>query len=273
MNVVHGLRSPLNVVVESRHRRNMLGTMYERARHRDHHPALEVAAIAVHDVAQHGILEYRFGGRMLFEKFEQLAVLEDASAPIYVQSDLIAGEIHEHERDVRTLEDITQTRHHAVAAIFGINQRVRVERLHESRVPGAKARVAFTAGTGSREKRHLHPADERPHRIVQVVDHLVLVKCESVSSLPVFSLQRAFSRRTQHSGIRNWFAVRLNLDALHPARFILISIPISHLGSPKNRKVGSAPRPLSLIRSLASAYGPAAFITLEAQRLSDPNRR
>src|SRR5216684_331159 len=108
---------------------------------------------------------------------------------------------------------------------------MRVERFHESRVPGAKARVAFTAGTGSREKRHLHPAYEPPHRIVQVVNHLVLVECESVSGLPVFSLQRAFSRGTQHSGIRDWFAVRLNLDALRPARFILISIPISHLGS------------------------------------------
>jgi len=38
--------------------------------------------IAVHDVAQHGILEYGFGGGMLLEKFEQLVVLEDASASI-----------------------------------------------------------------------------------------------------------------------------------------------------------------------------------------------
>src|SRR5258705_13805289 len=97
---------------------------------------------------------------MKLQKFEQIVVLEDARVSIYMQSDLIAGKIHEHERDVRTLEDIAETREHTVAPVLRINQGVRVERLHESRMAGAKAGVAFTAGASGREKRHLHPADE-----------------------------------------------------------------------------------------------------------------
>jgi hypothetical protein len=76
----------------SRSSRAIGGICFEQctnARHRDHHPALEVAAIAVHDVAQYGIFEYCFGGGRLLEKFEQLVVLEDASVSIYMQPDLI----------------------------------------------------------------------------------------------------------------------------------------------------------------------------------------
>jgi hypothetical protein len=51
--------------------------------------------------------------------------------------------------------------------------------------------TAFTVGTGGREKHHLHPADERSHRIVLMIDQLMLVECECVSGCPVLSLQRA----------------------------------------------------------------------------------
>src|SRR5260370_27575039 len=148
-----------------------------------------MAAVTVHDVAQYAVLEDRLGAGMRLQKFEQLVVLEDTRASIYMQPDLIAGEIHEHQRDVRTLEDIAEARQHAIAPIFGVDQRLRVERLHESGVAGAKTRMAFTCGAGGREKYHLHPGDERTHRVVQMIDHLMLVNPERVPGFPEPTLE------------------------------------------------------------------------------------
>jgi hypothetical protein len=91
-------------VVEPRHRRDPLGAMHERTRYRNHHPAVEMASVAVNDAAQYGIFDCRFGGGMFlssaqeifrpyFEKFEHLVVLDDARAAACAQTDMVAREI------------------------------------------------------------------------------------------------------------------------------------------------------------------------------------
>jgi hypothetical protein len=100
---------------------------------------------------------------------------------------------------VRVLADVAEAREHAVAPVLGVGDALGVEDLQEAGRPGAKAGVALATGVRGADEGHLHPADERDHLGVQVVEHLVAVEAFGPLSGAVGLLQQVLARAARQT--------------------------------------------------------------------------
>jgi hypothetical protein len=78
--------------------------------------------------------------------------------------------------DVRVLGDVAQAGHHAVAAVFRVGDRHRVDDVDKPGWPSAKAHVAVPGEITGADERHVGAPDEDHHRGVELAQHLRAVK-------------------------------------------------------------------------------------------------
>src|SRR5712691_533728 len=100
---------------------------------------------------------------MAAEKLYELLVLDDAGVSVHMQTDPVAGEIDEHQADMRILRHIAQARHYPVATILGVRDRPLIEHLDEVGGPGAKRGVRVALSVRRADEHHLLTGDERAH--------------------------------------------------------------------------------------------------------------
>ncbi len=100
VNMMAGVLTPLNIVIDPPQRRNMLGALYVCFCYRE--PSSSVRGVSPLSLSMmllhHRISRApRFLTRMIFQKVQKLVVLvDDLRAAIDMQSDLL-GEIHHHQ--------------------------------------------------------------------------------------------------------------------------------------------------------------------------------
>src|SRR5690349_15987428 len=145
-------------------------------------------AVALDDVFQDRIADNLLLGGMILQEFEKLLVFDDLRGAIYVKANLFA-EIDEQQPHVRILGNVSETRHHAVAAILGIRDRALVEYLDESRMAASKRRIGVPLGIRSPDEHHFLASEKRLHRGIEMVEHLVPIERHRMSRFAVFLLQ------------------------------------------------------------------------------------
>ena len=69
---------------------------------------------------------------------------DKASVAVYVQTDEIVREVCQEDADVRVLQHVAETGHHAVAPVLGVGDSAVVQDLDEASRAGAEAAVALS---------------------------------------------------------------------------------------------------------------------------------
>jgi hypothetical protein len=89
--------------------------------------------------------------------------------------------------------------HDAVAPVFGIRDRDRVDDLHEAGRTGSEGAIRFALAVGRGDEDHVHFGDERLHLLVQMVEHLPVIEDLRSTRRPVPLLQLALASRSRHA--------------------------------------------------------------------------
>lgn len=125
----------------------------------------------------------------------EFLVADELGRAVDVQPDVVPGEVHEEQADVRVLGDVAGTGHDAVPAVLGVGQGAVVQDGHEPRRPGAEGGVALPAGVGGGEEDHGLAADEVTHVRGEVGTYLPVVERVGAFHGAEVVLQHALSLR------------------------------------------------------------------------------
>ena len=131
--------------------------------------------------------------REVWPAHQQGIILQELRAAVDMEAHGALKKIDKEHADMGVLGDIPETRQDAVPSVFRIEHRLGIEDPYKPRQTRPEGAVTRATGIGRRNENQLLLRNEGAHRGVEMVKHLVLVKCRGTALRPEAFLECMFT--------------------------------------------------------------------------------